>query len=104
VAWRLPTRRGTPTGWSSLKTNAPLDNNIAERAFKMAVRHRKNSLCYKTLNGARIGDIRMSLIHTCELNGVSPFDDYMALDQHAKAVAKAPTCWFPWKQWGARIW
>jgi hypothetical protein len=46
----------------------------------------------------------MSLIHTCELYGVSPFDDYMALDQHAKAVAKAPTCWFPWKQWGARIW
>ena len=28
---------------------APLDNNICERALKMAIRHRKNSLFYKTL-------------------------------------------------------
>jgi len=24
------------------------------------------------------------------------FDYLMALEQHAEAVAKAPTCWFPW--------
>ena len=53
-------------------------------------------MSYKTLNGARIGDIQMSLIHTCELNGVNPFDYFMALEPHAEAVAKAPTCWFPW--------
>jgi len=47
---------------------APLDNNIAERALKMAILHRKNSLSFKTLHGARIGDVHMSLIHTCELN------------------------------------
>jgi hypothetical protein len=75
---------------------APLDNNITERALKTAILHRRNSLSYKTLNGARIGDIHMSLIHTCELNGVNPFDYFMALEQHAEAVAKAPTCWFPW--------
>jgi hypothetical protein len=75
---------------------APLDNNITERALKMAILHRRNSLSYKTLNGARIGDIHMSLIHTCELNRVNPFDYLMALEQHAEAVAKAPTCWFPW--------
>ena len=44
---------------------APLDNNVCERALKMAIRHRKNSLFYKTLRGARVGDIFMSLIHTC---------------------------------------
>ena len=27
---------------------APLDNNICERALKMAIRHRKNSLFYRT--------------------------------------------------------
>ena len=75
---------------------APLDNNITERALKTAILHRRNSLSYKTLNGARIGDIHMSLIHTCELNGVNPFDYFMALEQHAEAVAKAPSCWFPW--------
>ena len=44
--------------------NAPLDNNICERALKMAIMHRKNSLFYKTLHGAYIGDLFMSIIHT----------------------------------------
>jgi hypothetical protein len=42
---------------------APLDNNL-ERALKKAILHRKNSLFYKTRNGARMGDLFMSLIHT----------------------------------------
>ena len=62
---------------------APLDNNVAERGLKTAILHRKNSLSYKTLVGARVGDINMSLIHTCELNRVNPFDYLMALEQHA---------------------
>jgi len=45
---------------------APLDNNIAERTLKKAILHRKNALFYKTMNGARVGDLFMSLIHTCE--------------------------------------
>jgi transposase len=75
---------------------APLDNNVAERALKMAILHRKNSLSFKTLHGARIGDVHMSLIHTCELNRVNPFDYLMALQQHAAAVPKAPDRWLPW--------
>lgn len=75
---------------------APLDNNTAERALKMAILHRKNSLSFKTLHGARIGDVHMSLIHTSELNRVNPFDYLMALQQHAAAVAKAPESWLPW--------
>ena len=49
---------------------APLDNNICERALKKAILHRKNAYFYKTQNGARVGDLFMSLIHTCELNKV----------------------------------
>jgi transposase len=75
---------------------APLDNNIAERALKMAILHRKNSLSFKTLHGARIGDVHMSLIHTCELNRINPFDYLMALQQHAANVSKAPQSWLPW--------
>ena len=41
---------------------APLDNNACERAIKMAILHRKNSLSYKTEHGARVGDVFMSLI------------------------------------------
>ena len=75
---------------------APLDNNITERGLKTAILHRKNSLSYKTLAGARVGDIHMSLIHTCELNGINPFDYFMALEYHAEVVTKAPSDWFPW--------
>ena len=38
----------------------------------------------------------MSIIHTCELNRVNPFDYLMALQQHAAAVPKAPDMWLPW--------
>jgi len=75
---------------------APLDNNITERALKMAILHRKNSLSFKTLHGARIGDVHMSLIHTCELNRINPFDYLMALQQHADAALKTPESWLPW--------
>ncbi|MBA3441558.1 MAG: transposase [Pyrinomonadaceae bacterium] len=36
---------------------APLDNNICERALKLAVLHRKNALFYKTERGAAVGDM-----------------------------------------------
>ena len=57
-----------------LAQGAPLDNNLVERALKKAILHRKNLLFYKTLNGAEVGDLYMSLIHTCELNAVNPLD------------------------------
>ena len=53
------------------QAGAPLDSNIVERALKKAILHRKNSLFYKTENGAEVGDLFMSLIHTCELNGAN---------------------------------
>jgi transposase len=75
---------------------APLDNNVCERALKMAILHRKNSLSYKTLNGARIGDLFMSLIHTCRLNRVNPFDYLQAIATHPEAVKLIPRAWLPW--------
>ena len=38
----------------------------------------------------------MSLIHTCELNGVNPFDYLIALQKHAEELAKHPAAWMPW--------
>jgi len=75
---------------------APLDNNIAERALKKAILHRKNSLFYKTENGARVGDLFMSLIHTCELSGANPFDYLTQLQRHAGELARNPSQWMPW--------
>jgi len=75
---------------------APLDNNLCERALKKAIMHRKNSLFYKTQHGADVGDLYMSLIHTCELNGVNPFDYLTELQRHTDAVADNPAGWLPW--------
>jgi hypothetical protein len=75
---------------------APLDNNVCERALKKAILHRKNSLFYKTQNGARVGDLFMSLIHTCELCGANPFDYLNQLQKHTADLARAPSEWMPW--------
>jgi transposase len=78
------------------KAGAPLDNNVVERALKKAILHRKNSLFYKTRNGAQMGDLFMSLIHTCELNGVNPFDYLTELQRHAEELKQNPSEWMPW--------
>jgi len=78
------------------KAGAPLDNNIVERALKKAILHRKNSLFYKTRNGARMGDLFMSLIHTAELCGANPFDYLTELQRHAAELVQNPSEWMPW--------
>ena len=78
------------------QAGAPLDNNVCERALKKAILHRKNSLFYKTQNGARVGDLFMSLIHTAELCGANPFDYLTQLQKHAAELAAAPAQWMPW--------
>ena len=75
---------------------APIDNNICERALKMAIMHRKNSLFYRTLHGAYIGDLFMSIIHTCRLSKVNPFDYLVALQKHSRDVFRNPDQWLPW--------
>ena len=74
----------------------PLDNNVCERALKKAILHRKNALFYKSLAGARVGDVFMSLIHTAELNGIAPFEYLVALQRHHQAVGLDPGEWLPW--------
>ena len=75
---------------------APLDNNICERILKKAILHRKNALFYKTGRGAHVGDIFMSLIHTCELGGANALDYLTELERHATDVAMNPKNWMPW--------
>jgi transposase len=78
------------------QAGAPLDNNIVERALKLAIRHRKNALFYKTLNGAHVGDIFMSLIYTCQLCGADPFDYLTELQRHSAELRPNPHQWMPW--------
>ncbi len=75
---------------------APLDNNTVERALKTVIRHRKNSLYYRTETGAWVGDLFMSMIHTCNLMGVNAFKYITVLLRNADKLAADPDRWMPW--------
>jgi transposase len=75
---------------------APLDSSIVERALKKAMLHRRNSLFYKTQRGARVGDLYMSLIYTCQLSNVNSFDYLTALLRNFDQLAREPAQWMPW--------
>ena len=78
------------------EAGAPLDNNLVERSLKRVVLHRKNALFYRTLNGAQVGDLFMSLIHTCQLCGANSFEYLVELQRHAAELAANPAAWMPW--------
>jgi transposase len=72
-----------------------LDNNLCEQALKMAIRHRKNSLFYKAQQGADVGDVYMSLIHTSYFAGVDPRDYPTQVQRHDQQVQAEPAHWLP---------
>jgi len=77
-------------------SGAHLDNNIVERALKLAIRTRKNAMFHKTLHGALIAGLFLSLIETCALAGKNPVHYLTALQENRQAVRKNPEKWLPW--------
>jgi hypothetical protein len=75
---------------------APLDNNLVERALKLFIRQRKNSLFYKTVYSAYIASVLTSLIATCIHAGVNALDYLVALQEHRADVFADPAAWLPW--------
>lgn len=75
---------------------APIDNNIVERALKLAIRVRKNSLFYKSRYSAALSGMLISLIYTCTYSDVNPAIYLTALQKNAEAVTKNPELWMPW--------
>jgi transposase len=71
-------------------------NNLCEQILKRAILHRKASMFYKTVTGAEVGDVYMSLIHTCRLCDVNPFEYLNALQHHAQDVITDAARWLPW--------
>lgn len=89
------------THWDGLtrflsEQDAPLDNNVVERVLKRAVLVRKNSLFYRTEHGAAVADVILSLIETCQQNGVSAWDYLLAVVRNERVVRKNPQEWLPW--------
>jgi transposase len=77
-------------------SGAPLDNNTAERALKRFVLFRKNSLFFKNDHGAAVGNIIMSLIESCRINGIDPWSYLVSMRRNAAAVRKNPEMFLPW--------
>jgi transposase len=87
--------------WATLtqcvkESGAPLDNNIAERALKLAIRQRKNSLFYASEHSAYIASILTSVIATCVQAGVNALDYLVAVQDHRHEVFANPSAWLPW--------
>jgi hypothetical protein len=43
-----------------------------------------------------VGDLFITLIHTCELNGANPFDYLTELQRHTGEIKQKPSEWTPW--------
>ena len=86
---------GTLTRFLSVP-GAPLDNNLAERALKLFIRQRKNSLFYKSTHSAYIASVLTSLIATCLYAGVNAVEYLVALQEHRGEVFAEPAAWLPW--------
>lgn len=74
----------------------PLSNAAVERLLKSVVLHRKNSLFYRTENGAAVGDILMSIIQTAKRAGINIFEYLTEIQVNKKEVVKTPRAWLPW--------
>jgi hypothetical protein len=90
------------THWETLTRflqieNAPLDNNLAERALKLFIRQRKNSLFYQNAHSAYIASVLTSLITTCLHAGINALDYLVALQENRRAVFAHPEQWLPWE-------
>jgi len=82
---------------------APLDNNLAERALKLAIRQRKNSLFYATEQSAYIASILTSVIASCVQAGGKALDYLVAVQDHRQEVVANPGAWLPWNYEAALV-
>jgi transposase len=82
---------------------APLDNNLAERALKLCIRQRKNSLFYATEHSAYIASLLTSVIATCLQAGVNALEYLVALQEHRQEVFTNPSAWLPWNYPAAAV-
>lgn len=76
--------------------SAQIDNNRLEQALKLVIRNRKNALFFKSLAGAAIADVLLSLIATAAQAKINVFEHLIVLQRHAKEVKRDPQQWLPW--------
>jgi len=74
----------------------PIDNNRTEETLKMPIRGRKNYMFFKTVAGATVANIIMTLIMTAYRANENPLDYLTALQKYQADLKSQPQCWMPW--------
>ena len=75
---------------------APIDNNVVERALKIAIRNRKSAMFYRSRYSANIGGMLTSLIYTCHLANENAQHYLTVLQQYKAQVVARAQSWLPW--------
>jgi len=79
-----------------LVAGAPIDNNRMEEKLKIVIRGRKTAHFYKTIIGAGVANVLISLIATAHSAGINLFHYFTALQRYQKEVSQDPVNWLPW--------
>jgi hypothetical protein len=89
------------TPWETLRrfvavADAPLDNNVVERALTLLIRQRTHSRCSKPDDSASLASVLTSLIAPCLYAGSHVRDSLVALQAHRAEGFADPSAWLPW--------
>jgi len=79
-----------------IEPNALIDNNRMEEKLKILIRGRKMSHFYKTINGAGVANVLISLIATAYNADENVYDYLLALQKYKQRVKEDPGAWLPW--------
>jgi transposase len=83
-------------------SGAPVDNNAAEQILKPAVAIRKNSYQYKTVQGAAVGGVILSVIISCRLNQINVWTYLVSVLKRSAEVKENPKAFLPWNYQGEK--
>ena len=73
-----------------------VDNNRMEEKHKIVIRGRKTSHFYKTVIGAGVANILLSIIATCQQADENVYNYLLALQRNRESILENPKEWMPW--------
>lgn len=79
-----------------MMASALIDNNRMEETLKIIIRSRKTSHFYKTVIGAQVANVLLSVIATAHRADTNIFEYLLALQKNRTAVRENPSAWLPW--------
>ena len=79
-----------------VEAGALIDNNRMEEKLKIIIRGRKTAHFYKSVTGADVANVLVSLIATADQAQENVFDYLQALQKNQKHIKENPSSWLPW--------